>query len=342
MGDPMVDAPAASNGERAPGKAPRVDGRRLRSERTRRLIVEAYMALVRENAQMPTAVQIAERAGYSVRSIFERFPDLTALRVAVTDYAIAEARAQCRVARSRRRSRDAHQVAGRAARPRAASDGCRCGACCRPTPRNRPTCISALRLIRQLIVMRMEMMFKPELSAMADSDRRKIVLALESITDFESWARMRELYGLSFEEASAVWVRAIDRLLPATPRLEFDELRSPRPLPIDGRRLRSERTRQLIIEAYLALLREDPQVPTSAQIAERAGYSVRSVFERFPDLLSLRIAATDHAFAAGQRAGSGARRRRRSGDPHSLPGRDARADLREMAAAVARAQRQPG
>src|SRR5437763_14877348 len=80
----------------APGdvtEAGRVDGRRLRSERTRRLIVEAYMALVRESSQMPTAVQIAERAGYSVRSIFERFPDLTALRVAVTDYAIPEPRA---------------------------------------------------------------------------------------------------------------------------------------------------------------------------------------------------------------------------------------------------------
>src|SRR3954468_21692708 len=72
--------------------AGRVDGRRLRSERTRRLIVEAYMALVRETGQMPTAVQIAERAGYSVRSIFERFPDLTALRIAATDFAIAEAR----------------------------------------------------------------------------------------------------------------------------------------------------------------------------------------------------------------------------------------------------------
>ena len=35
---------------------------------------------------MPTAVQIAERAGYSVRSIFERFPDLNALRVAAADY----------------------------------------------------------------------------------------------------------------------------------------------------------------------------------------------------------------------------------------------------------------
>ena len=55
----------------------------------------------------------------------------------------------------------------------------------------------------------------------------------------------------------------------------------------------------MIIEAYLALLREDPQVPTAARIAERAGYSVRSVFERFPDLHALRVAATDYAFTQG-------------------------------------------
>src|SRR5262249_39039688 len=72
-----------------------------------------------------------------------------------------------------------------------------------------------------------------------------------------------------------------------------------KPAGIDGRRQRSERTRQTIVEAYLALLRENPQIPTAAQIAERAGYSVRSIFERFPDLLALRIAATDHAFAVG-------------------------------------------
>ena len=64
---------------------------------------------------------------------------------------------------------------------------------------------------------------------------------------------------------------------------------------LDGRRLRSARTRQLIIEAYLALLRENPRIPTAASIAQRAGYSVRSVFERFPDLHALRVAATDEA-----------------------------------------------
>ena len=69
----------------------RIDGRRLRSERTKQLIIEAFLALLRDNPEMPTAVQIAERAGYSVRSIFERFPDLNALRVAATDYSLAQA-----------------------------------------------------------------------------------------------------------------------------------------------------------------------------------------------------------------------------------------------------------
>ena len=216
MGDAMIDTPAGQNGETAPLAAPRIDGRRLRSERTRRLIVEAYMALVRENAQVPTAAQIAERAGYSVRSIFERFPDLTALRVAVTDYAIAEARANAAL-----RDLDAP----RATRIKSHVEQ-RARSCERWLPLWRvlskdvsksPDLLQRIAMIRQLIIMRMEMMFKPELSAMSDSDRKKIVLALESITDFESWARMRELYGLSVEGASAVWIRAIERLLLPTP-----------------------------------------------------------------------------------------------------------------------------
>ena len=55
------------------------------------------------------------------------------------------------------------------------------------------------------------------ISILSESDRRKTLIALEAITDYESWGRMRELHGLSFEEACEVWVHAIDRLLPPTP-----------------------------------------------------------------------------------------------------------------------------
>jgi AcrR family transcriptional regulator len=64
----------------------------------------------------------------------------------------------------------------------------------------------------------------------------------------------------------------------------------------DGRLRRSARTRKALIEAYLDLLRENQQPPTTPEIAKRAGCSVRSVFERFSDLLTLSLAAADYAF----------------------------------------------
>ena len=60
-------------------------------------------------------------------------------------------------------------------------------------------------------------MYRAELDPLPESDRRKILIALEQLTDFESWGRMRERHGLSVEEAIDAWIAAIDRLLPATP-----------------------------------------------------------------------------------------------------------------------------
>jgi AcrR family transcriptional regulator len=194
----------------------RVDGRRLRSERTRQLIIEAYMALVRDSSQVPTAAQIAERAGYSVRSIFERFPDMHALRVAVTDFAIAEGRAQGAL-----RDVDADRMTRIRSHVEQRGHGCE-----RWLPLWRvlstrnddsPELKKRMRMIRELVRMRLELMFQRELGAIVDPQRRHTVIALETLTDFENWGRMRELFGLDFEQAARVWIRAIDRLLPPTP-----------------------------------------------------------------------------------------------------------------------------
>jgi hypothetical protein len=74
-----------------------------------------------------------------------------------------------------------------------------------------------IRFIRQAIVKRMELMYRPELEVLSAEERRDLLIALESLIDFESWGRMRELHGLSFDEACSVWVRMIDRMLPPTP-----------------------------------------------------------------------------------------------------------------------------
>lgn len=197
-------------------KTTRIDGRRLRSARTKQLIIEAYLALLRESPQIPTAASIAERAGYSVRSVFERFPDLHALRVAATDYAFTQGTAQA-VARDfsgDRQTRIRSHVQTRAWiceqwlplwRALNANQG------------DSGELKTRIQLIRQAILKRIELMYQAELSTLEETDRRQTMIAIESLIDFESWARMRDFSGLSVEEASEVWVSAIDRLLPPTP-----------------------------------------------------------------------------------------------------------------------------
>ena len=74
-----------------------------------------------------------------------------------------------------------------------------------------------IKRARETAVTRMELMYKPELATLAPEERQQTLIALEAITDIESWARMREMHGLSFEEACTVWINAIDRMLPPTP-----------------------------------------------------------------------------------------------------------------------------
>ena len=197
-------------------KPVRIDGRRLRSERTRQLIIEAFLLLLRESTHMPTAVQIADRAGYSVRSVFQRFPDLHSLHVAATDFALGQALGLP----------TPHDIEGdRAARLRGHIE-IRAKTCeewlplWRALVANRgesPELTQRIRRAREATWKRMETTYAPELACLADPDRVKVLIALESLTDYESWARMRELHGLSPDQARAVWTDAIDRLLPATP-----------------------------------------------------------------------------------------------------------------------------
>ncbi len=198
-----------------PGEA-RVDGRRLRSMRTRQSVIEAYLALLRENPAIPTAAQVAERAGCSVRSVFERFPDLHALRIAATDYAFSLANSEAATTgfEGDRQTRIRLHVEMRAL------------ICKQWLPLWRALNANMgdskelqmrIQVIRGVVVNRIELFYRPELSTLNEPERRQTVLAIEALIDIESWARLHEFFGLSFEEGCEVWIRAIDRLLPPTP-----------------------------------------------------------------------------------------------------------------------------
>ncbi|MDG1813231.1 MAG: TetR/AcrR family transcriptional regulator [Porticoccaceae bacterium] len=56
------------------------------------------------------------------------------------------------------------------------------------------------------------------------------------------------------------------------------------PEKIDGRRLRSGRSRQLIIESMLQLIKDGNLAPTAKQVANHAKVGIRSVFRHFEDM----------------------------------------------------------
>ena len=199
-----------------PSRTVSIDGRRQRSERTRQFIIEAYLALLSESPKVPTAARIAERAGYSVRSLFERFPDLMALSLAAADFGFEQANAQAviRNVGADRSTRIRTQVETRA---RTCERWLPLWRALHVNQHYSPELKQRIRIMREAVVRRLELMYRPELSAIAECDRRRILIALEALTDFESWAHMRGRHELAFEDACAIWIRAIEGLLPATP-----------------------------------------------------------------------------------------------------------------------------
>ncbi len=193
------------------------DGRRLRTERTRQRLVEAYLGLAFEHApRMPTSVEIAERAGCSVRSVFERFPDLNKLQIAAVIHALDRVIALVPPPQldANQSTRIEDYVTMRAQFCEIWSRFWRGILANRAESDDLKQKISRFQETR---ISRLEVIFGQELATLPDAERRKVLLTLGILTDASSWNSMREFLGLSIDEARAVWVDAIQRLLPKAP-----------------------------------------------------------------------------------------------------------------------------
>ena len=190
---------------------PKVDGRRLRSERTRQALIEAFMRLLRRKPAMPTAFQIAQEAGCSVRSVFGHFPDLDALSVAAADYAIVQGQREA-VARNV----DADRTARINSHVKT-----RAFVCEKWLPlwrlivrQEQPELRKRAAMVRSISIERLKLMYGPELSKLAELERDRLIMALAALISLESWDQLRHCYNLSMKDAQAVWRSAIDRMLP--------------------------------------------------------------------------------------------------------------------------------
>ena len=185
----------------------RIDGRRLRSEASRARIVEAMLELIRSGVILPSAEQVAARAGVGLRTVFRHFTDLESLFAEMGEAIEAELRAMADepfVGRTWR-ERVLELVARRGggfeviAPFRRAADALRHGSPALQSDHAKLTAALREILLRQL----------------PDEVRADLALveALDLLLSYEAWDRLRRDQGLPPDAARAALARAVSALL---------------------------------------------------------------------------------------------------------------------------------
>jgi TetR/AcrR family transcriptional regulator of autoinduction and epiphytic fitness len=189
-----------------------IDGRAARAVRTRDAIVEASVALIEEGDLRPTAPRIAERAGVSVRSVFQHFDDLPALHTAVVQR-VVERLAVLVVPIDVDRALD-HRVRAfarhRAALLEAVTPFRRAAAVHGPfAPEIREAVAKGTAFLRSEV----EAAFAPELAQVPAAERRDVLDALAAASSWAVWDALRAEAGDTPDRAEAVLVRLLRALL---------------------------------------------------------------------------------------------------------------------------------
>jgi len=191
------------------------DGRAARAVRTREAIVDACIGLVEEGQLRPTAPQVAERAGVSVRSVFQHFADLPALHIAVTERIVERVAVLLHPVdpRSPLDERLPAFVRHRGALLEAVTPFRRAANVHGPFA---PEIQEALRLATDYLRDEVAGAFQPELARVPARDRQEVLDGLSTALSWSAWDALRTDAGCSVEHASAVTTRMVTALLAAS------------------------------------------------------------------------------------------------------------------------------
>lgn len=198
----------------AAGTAPRVDRRLQRSATTRAAVVDALLALLGEGDLRPTAPRIAERAGVSLRSVFQHFADLEALFAAAADRqsALLHRLGRQLPAGGRLEPRLAAFVAQRRRVLEAIAPVRRAALLMEPFS---PEIGRRLAQSRELGRGEIERVFASELRAHRGAARAEMVAALSVASSFATWEALRVHQRLAPDRAARVMARMLRCLLTA-------------------------------------------------------------------------------------------------------------------------------
>lgn len=192
--------------------SPLQDGRTTRSLRTRRSIVDALLDLLEEGDLRPTAERIAERAGVSVRSIFQHFDDIEGLFAQASDRETERfaARVQRIPLAASREARVEAFVSQRGGLYEAIGAVVRAAHLHEPFS---PAVHRRLRSFRNLSRREIERVFAAELAGRTGSDRRELLEALTASASWGAWEGLRMHARLSRLRSQAILRRTLLALL---------------------------------------------------------------------------------------------------------------------------------
>jgi len=183
------------------------DGRRQRSERSQTAIIEAALALMDEGALVPTAQQIADRAGVGIRSFFRHFADMDSLFLAADEMLISSYEAlfevDDRAGTLSQRVARAIDLYGNAFEKLRPIILCTQAQLWR-SPKLRENYAWHQKRLRKELEL-----WLPEV-AVLPKDRRE---ALHAIASFDMWHRLREHQGLSPKASSDIVTSLVNDLI---------------------------------------------------------------------------------------------------------------------------------
>ncbi len=180
-----------------------LDGRSRRSDRTRQLVVGTFLDLLVEGEPQPTALQVSERCGVSMRSIFRLFDDVEAMHAAAVVTQIDRV-AHLVVALEPTGSLDRRikvVVDGRARLFEAISPIRRMAV--RLAPTSRPI-RADLDVANEFFRDQLAEMFALELADLSPERRATMLDTLDLATSWETWERLRSIQDASERRARRI------------------------------------------------------------------------------------------------------------------------------------------
>ena len=182
----------------------RLDGRAERSRRTRKLLIDAFIDLVRATGEMPSAESLAARAGRSTRIVFNRFETLDSLaadafqqELSSYDFVLPPGMPS--------QPFDVRLTWYVQARARACEEWRRLWPLMTQFITRDTRCAAWTNVVAKLERERCERLFAAEVQILSRAGRERLLLSLVILLSSETWAKLRDSERMTENTAVMLW-----------------------------------------------------------------------------------------------------------------------------------------